>query len=156
MKKNILVGFDDSENAMRAIEFIADTFDKDNEISLFHVIQDTAALCDMNSPELTPYFVSQQTSFCTLEDQKKSLVEQAVEKAKDRLVSAGFSDRKIHIKLAVKKKNVAKDIIDEAHNGYGLIVLGRRGVSGIKDFLLGSISQKVLQLANEGSILFVN
>ena len=156
MKKKILVGFDDSENAMRAIEFIAETFDKDHEISLFHVIQDTAALCDMNSPELTPYFVSQQTSFCSLEDQKKSLVEQALEKAKDRLVSAGFSDRKIHIKLAAKKKNVAKDIIDEAHNGYELIVLGRRGVSGIKEFLLGSISQKVLQLAKEGSILFVN
>ena len=39
---------------------------------------------------------------------------------------------------------------------YDLILLGRRGVSAIKEFLLGSISQKVLHLAKEESIIFVN
>jgi len=34
--------------------------------------------------------------------------------------------------------------------------MGKRGVSGFKDFLLGSISQKVFNLAKDVSVLFVN
>jgi nucleotide-binding universal stress UspA family protein len=36
------------------------------------------------------------------------------------------------------------------------VVLGRRGISSIKDFFLGSISQKVLSLAQESSTLIVS
>ena len=50
MDKKVLVAIDDSENAMRAVEFIANLFTTDNKITLFNVIQDTAALCEMNSP----------------------------------------------------------------------------------------------------------
>jgi len=35
MAKKILVAFDDSENAMRAVEFIATSFTKEKEITLF-------------------------------------------------------------------------------------------------------------------------
>jgi len=67
MDNKILVAFDDSENAMRTVEYIVKYFGKDNKITLFNITQDSSTLCDMNSPELTPYFKSQQTSFCTLE-----------------------------------------------------------------------------------------
>lgn len=152
----ILVAFDDSKNAMRAVQFVAETFSPDNKITLLSVLQNTAALCEMNSPELTPYFVSQQDSFCILEDKKKGLVEEATEKAKSYLTEAGFNPRNIVIKLIPKKKGVAGDIVDEANSGYDIIVLGRRGISGIKEFLFGSISQKVLQLAKDVSVLIVN
>jgi nucleotide-binding universal stress UspA family protein len=52
---------------------------------------------------------------------------------------------------------VARDIITEANNGgYWLVVMGKKGVSGVKDFLLGSISQKVLYGAGDVSVLFVH
>ena len=63
MDKKVLVAIDDSENARRAVEFVANFFAPDNKITLFNVISDTATLCAMNSPELTPYFTSQQSSF---------------------------------------------------------------------------------------------
>ena len=85
MGRKILVAFDDSKNAMRAVQFVAETFSPDNKITLLSVLQNTAALCEMNSPELTPYFVSQQDSFCILEDKKKGLVEDAIEKATPEL-----------------------------------------------------------------------
>ena len=44
MDKKVLVAIDDSENAMRAVEFIANSFTKDNKITLFNVIQDTCGL----------------------------------------------------------------------------------------------------------------
>ena len=156
MDKKILVAIDDSENAMRAVEFIANLFATDSKITLFNVIQDTAALCEMNSPELTPYFKSQQSSFCLLEEKKQELVNQAVQKAKEILMDAGFEEKNITVKSVIKKRGIARDIIKEAQAGYSAIVLGRRGLSGIKDFILGSVSQKVSNSAKDISVLVVN
>lgn len=156
MGQKILVAFDDSENAMRALEFIATSFTKEQEITLFSVIPDTAAICDMNSPSLTPYFISKQTEFCVLEDQKKELVNEALQKAKELLLKAGFEEKNITIKVETRKKGVVRDIINEANSGYDTIVLGRRGLSGIKDFILGSVSQKVLHLAKDISVILVD
>ena len=156
MTKKILVAIDDSENAIRAVEFVANTFTTDNRITLFNVVQDTATMCEMNSPELTPYFTSQQSSFCLLEEKKKELVTQALQQSKAILMDAGFEEKNITIKAELKKHGVARDIIKEAQSDYHIIVMGKRGVSGIKDFLLGSISQKVFNLAKDISVLFVN
>ena len=156
MGRKILVAFDDSKNAMRAVQFVAETFAPDNHITLLSVLQNTAALCEMNSPELTPYFVSQQDSFCILEDKKKGLVEEAIQKARSYLTDAGFKPENVTLKLIPRKKGIAGDIVDEANSGYDIVVLGRRGLSGIKEFLFGSISQKVLQLAKDVSVLIVN
>ena len=156
MSKKILVAIDDSENAIRAVEFVANTFTTDNRITLFNVVQDTATMCEMNSPELTPYFTSQQSSFCLLEEKKKALVTQALQQSKTILMDAGFEEKNITVKAEPKKHGVARDIIEEAQSDYHIIVMGKRGVSGIKDFLLGSISQKVFNLAKEISVLFVN
>ena len=156
MEKKILIAIDDSENAMRAVEFVAKSFSPKHRITLFSVVLDTPAICDLNSPGLTPYFLSQKAAFCELEDQKKDLLSQAMREAKEILLKAGFAEKNIVVKTETKKKGVARGIIDEANSGYDLIVLGRRGLSGIKEFLLGSISQKVLQSARGGSILIVD
>ena len=156
MENKLLVAFDDSENAMRAVEYIAKHFATDSKITLFNIAQDTAALCDMNSPALTPYFKSQQSAFCTLEEKKKSLVDSALQKARTKLIAAGFEDKNITIKAEIKKKGVARDIVKEAQSGYITIVLGRRGQSGIKEFLLGSVSQKVFHLVKDISVLVGN
>ena len=155
MGGKILVAFDDSENPMRAVEYIARTFTREHQITLFCVVPDTAALCDMNSPSLTPYFVEKQAIFCGLEDQKKELIDEAMQKAKELIMTAGFEEKNITLKVQTKKKGVVRDIIDEAHSGYDTIVLGRRGLSGIKEFILGSVSQKVLHLARDISVIVV-
>jgi nucleotide-binding universal stress UspA family protein len=156
MAQKILLAIDDSENAIRAVEFVANTFTADSRITLFNVVQDTATMCEMNSPELTPYFTSQQSSFCLLEEKKKELVTEALQKSKTILLDAGFEENNITIKAELKKDGVARDIIKEAQSDYNIIVMGKRGITGIKDFLLGSISQKVFNLAKDISVLFVN
>ena len=156
MANKILVAFDDSENALRAVEYVANRFTKENQIILFSIVPDTAALCDMNSPSLIPYFVEKQAIFCGLEDQKKELIDEAMLKAKDILLKAGFDEKNIALKVQTKKKGVVRDIIDEARSGYDTIVLGRRGLSGVKDFIFGSVSQKLLNLAKDISIIVVD
>jgi len=156
MGLNILIAFDDSENAMRAAEFVAKSFTHDSTITMLSILQDSIALCDMNSPELTPYFLTQQSAFCALEEKKKEIVNEAMEKAKDMLVNSGFIEKNIFMKIEKKKSGIARDIINEAQSGFDLIVVGRRGLSGIMEFILGSVSQKILQYAKDISVLVVN
>ena len=141
---------------MRAVQFVAQTFSSNARITLFCVVVDTAALCDMQSPELAPYFKSQQSAFCDLENKKRNLIQAAAENAASFLKEAGFSEEKITIKTQPKKQGIARDIIQEASNNYDLVVMGRRGLSGIREFFLGSVSQKVMQGVNKASVLVVN
>ena len=156
MTKHVLVAFDDSDNAMRAVDFVGTYLAKDCRITVFTILPDTEAICAMQSPELTAYFKSQQMTFCALEDQKKKLVEEALARAKSILVGAGFEAGRIDLKAVPKKKGIAQDIILEAGSGYDLLVMGRRGLSGVKDFFFGSISQKVLHSLKDVSVLVIN
>ena len=156
MTQRILIAFDDSENAMRAVHYVANYLTRDSEVTLFSVLQDTSALCNMNSPALTPYFKSQQSNFCLLEDKKKELILESQQAAKDHLIAAGFGSDKIRLQAEVKDAGVARDIITRAQSEFDLIVIGRRGLSAIREFLFGSVSQKVLHLAKDISVLVVN
>jgi nucleotide-binding universal stress UspA family protein len=156
MAQKILIAMDDSDNALRSAELAAITFSTDNTIVLFNVMLDSAALCNMESPELIPLFKSQQSSFCTLEEKKRELVTAAMKRAKDLLLSAGFDEKNVQTKVQNKSKGVARDILAEAESGYDMIVMGRRGVSGLKEFFLGSISQKVFTGAKDISVLIAN
>ena len=156
MPQKTLIAMDDSANAQRAVEYVATVFRNDSDVTLLSILPDTASLCDMNSPELTPLFKSHQSNFCLLEDKKKAIVMEAVEKARARLLEAGFDPQRVHIKAEVRRQGVARDIVQEAQSRQALIVMGRRGLSSIKELLLGSVSHKVLQLAKESSVLVVN
>jgi nucleotide-binding universal stress UspA family protein len=94
--------------------------------------------------------------FCSLEDKKKELIEGAANKAKDLLLKAGFKKEKITLKVQAKKKGIARDIVAEAESGYDTIVMGRRGLSGIKEFVMGSVSQKVLHSIKDVSFVIVS
>ncbi len=156
MEKNILIAFDDSENSMRAVEAVSVSFTKDHKVTIFSVIPDTLSVCSMYSPELVPYFKEQQGLFCAMEEKNKELLKTAQERAKDRLVKQGFLPENIRLKIEPIQKGVARDIAHEAQSGYSTVVLGRRGLSGIKEFFLGSVSQKVVNLSKNISVLVVD
>jgi len=155
MAKNLLISFDDSENAMRAVQFAADHFLRDAKITLFSVVEDSSTLCAMNSPELTPYFKAEQQAFCSLEDKKRELVETAIQAARRCLIEAGFDHEQVHTKINRRSSGVARDIISEADSGYDVVIIGRRGVSSLQDFLFGSVAQKVLQGVKNAAVLAV-
>ncbi len=157
MSKNVLIAFDESENSQRAVAFVGHTLPADSSVTLFSVILDAEAICSMQSPELIPYFKSQQQAFCSLEDKKKEVLQAALKKAKDSLTQCGFAAERITVKTVNRTKGIARDIINEAQQGdYDLIVLGKQGVSGVKEFILGSITQKVVQGAKNRSVLLVD
>nr|WP_321397342.1 universal stress protein [uncultured Desulfobacter sp.] len=155
MNKKILIAFDDSENAQKTVSFIAKHFTTDHEITFFHVVTDIAAVCGMDSPSLTPYFNSERNSFCRIEERKKKIIMHIVDEAKTKLLHAQFNADKIEVKIQTQQKGVAPDIIKEAENGYDIVAMGRAAKSGIKEFLMGGTTQKVLHgLKNTPLLIF--
>ena len=78
-----------------------------------------------------------------------------MQKAKECLLKAGYRADNLAVKVEVNKKGIAREIVKEAQTGYDIIVLGRRGLTEFKEYLLGSISQKVLHTAKDISVLLV-
>ncbi len=137
----ILIAIDSSENALRAADhagfMISGT---DCEVTLFHTMRNLNRFVPLEVLEEAP----------ELEQLWKSKAGQEIEpymkKAKEMLLEAGLDETQIFTKVVDGSRNAASDLLEEARsNGYGTIVLGRRGLSGVKEFLMGSVTSKVLQ-----------
>jgi nucleotide-binding universal stress UspA family protein len=155
MGKKVMISVDDSENAMRAVKFASELLEKDSEILLFSVLQDTKSICEYNSPSLTPSFQKERASFCAIENQKRELLETAVNAARRHLIAYGFDENRISVKITTIEKGVARDIIMKAESGYDLVVIGKKGISGATDFIFGSVAQKVINGVKTASVLVV-
>lgn len=70
---------------------------------------------------------------------------------------AGFSPENVKLKIRKKEKGIAQDIMKEARDGgYDSIVVGRRGLSGLKEFFMGSVSNKVVHSAGDMAVIVVD
>lgn len=157
MPRKILIALDESKNSMKAVNYVAKGMQPTGMVTLFSVIPNPAAACGLDSPSLTPLFKENRQTFCAIEDTKKDHVKRFMEKAKQVLVEAGFPSKNVTIKIRKKKVGIARDILKEAEQGkYTTLVVGRRGLTGIKQFMFGSISNKLVQLAKKVSVIVVD
>ena len=68
--------------------------------------------------------------------------------AKSRLEKSGFKPNQLSAKIITGEESRAGAIIQEARQGgYGTIVTGRRGLSEVKEFSMGRVSNKLIYLA---------
>jgi nucleotide-binding universal stress UspA family protein len=157
MARKILVAVDESKSSMNAVKYVARAMEKTGTVTLFSVLPDPTAACGLDSPSLTPSFKANRQAFCAIEDTKKEIVKRFMDEAKGVLVKAGFPPKSVTTKILKKKSGIARDILKEAQRGkYTTLVIGRRGLSGVKQFVLGSVSNKVVSLAKNVSVIVVD
>jgi nucleotide-binding universal stress UspA family protein len=78
-------------------------------------------------------------------------------KAKEVLAGAGMNEEQVTNQMPTRMRGIARDIIAEAsRGGYNILAFGRRGLSAISDFNLGSRAAKMLQSARDCSLIVVN
>jgi nucleotide-binding universal stress UspA family protein len=78
-------------------------------------------------------------------------------RAKEVFASAGMNEEQVVSQMPTRMRGIARDIIAEASRGdYNILAFGRRGLSAISDFNLGSRAAKVLQSARDCSLIVVN
>ena len=148
MNKKILVAIDGSKNSLAALDYV-------NVWVAIAPISNWC--CFMSSPRCRPFI--KRRSLKTLSPKstssngKKNIwtaIEQVLKKSKDKLLRWGWEDPQVQIKAQEKRVGLARDILFEAHNGlYDAVVVGRRGLSKVEEFFLGSVSGKVLQGAGD-------
>lgn len=137
----VLVAVDSSDNALRAVDHVGFMLaGTDSPVTLFHTMRHLRRFVPQEVLDEAP----------ELEELWKTKAGQEIEpymkKAEAMLLQAGLNESQITKKVVDGSRSAANDILDEAQkNGYGTIVMGRRGLSGVKEFFMGSVSSKVLQ-----------
>jgi len=71
-----------------------------------------------------------------------------MEQAGQFLLKAGVAPESLTIKIQDRKKGIARDIIREARNGYDAVVTRRRGMTGLRRIVLGSVATKLVEKLN--------
>jgi nucleotide-binding universal stress UspA family protein len=156
MPQKILIALDGSEISSKIVEFSAKTVSENSVITLFSVVPNVDLLCELDPPFIKGFAPEQYPDYCrSIQDEKRRLLEETLETGRIFFLNAGFKAESMSTKIEVMKYDVALTIIEEARTGYDLIILGRRGHSGLKKFLLGSVSQKVIQAVKDISVLIV-
>jgi nucleotide-binding universal stress UspA family protein len=79
--------------------------------------------------------------------------EKILEEAKSIFLQAGVPERLISTKIRLGQP--AEEILKEA-DGYNLVVMGRKGRTALKDFLLGGVSSTVLHRCQNPTIAIVS
>ncbi len=139
--KRVLIALDSSENALRAADHASFMLSgTDYEVTLFHSKRHLRRFVPQEVIQAAP----------ELEELWKNKAGEEIapymKKAKEMLLEAGLTEAQINTKVVDGSRSAASDILKEARSiGCGTIVLGRQGRSGMKEFLMGSITSKVLQ-----------
>jgi nucleotide-binding universal stress UspA family protein len=147
----VLIAVDSSENALRTVDHAGFMLSgTDCPVTIFHTMRHLRRFVPQEVLDEAP----------ELEQLWKTKAGQEIEpfmkKAEEMLVKAGVSESQISKKVVDGSRSAANDILEEARNNqYGTIVMGRRGISGVQEFFMGSVSSKVLQNASGMAVWIV-
>ena len=142
-KMKLLVPVDGSNRALNTIRYVGRVKPfRDMEIVLFHVFNSVPeGYWDLEKDPRSTSTVRQVRSW-EIEQRKK--IKLYMEQASQYLVKAGIPPESITVKVQNRKKGIARDIIAEARNGYAAVVTRRRGMTGLRRIVLGSVATKLL------------
>lgn len=146
----ILVCTDGSEFSRKCIK-VASQMVGDctvNEVSIIHVHESTSFLPDYWQGR---YLLSDEE-----EKQLKAMDKRLLEERKKFFSTAEkeFDQFEIPVNTLYKVGHPAEMISKVAHEGgYDLIIIGRRGMGGLKQLLMGSVSSAVLQIAQTNVLI---
>lgn len=138
MIKKIIVPIDGSEHSERALNYALDLAEKYSaEIKLLSVAQPVVATGPMflTQPMLSPASIA--------------IYVKEIEAAHEKMLAEAFKKaKKVKPNINISKQLVngrpADKIVEIANEGnFDLIVMGSRGAGGIKEFFLGSVSDRV-------------
>ena len=146
VSQKILLAIDGSENAMRAVDHVGFVLSgrTDVEVTIFHVL------------DLKPFVILEKPPQKWQEIAEKKMAT-FMSQAKNMLVGAGVPEEKINLVIRPSDKGVAQEIIEyQKKESISTITMGRRGLSRLKAFFLGSVSTKVLNMIEEGAVWIVD
>ena len=130
---------------------------KSLEITLFHAVRSFRSFRNF----MRGVFSSEgdETVMEKIDDELDNAAAQmgpSFEKAVATLISHGVDPARISQKIARGVSNSAHAIIEEAEKGgYDTIIVGRRGLSKVEEFIMGRVSNRVIHMAKDKTVWVV-
>jgi nucleotide-binding universal stress UspA family protein len=150
--RKILIPVDGSPNSKRVLDLATWLLAEAGpmEATVFHVF----------APVIPKEMASMWTGLteigASVEQRLIDEAEDMLSQAKTYLIENGVPAFAIKTQLETGAMGAAQAISKEAQQGgYGSILLGRRGISGVKRFLLGSVSNKLVQQGRDMAVWVV-
>lgn len=133
----ILLATDGSPTSMKALEYVAKiAIPLQAEVTVLSVAQEVPILRGHEGISFTQTAIFEKN----IAEGMRSMATNAV-----NMAQSIFKEKGIEVITKVKTGNSADVIVHEADDGgYDLLVIGSRGLGGIKGMLLGSVSGKVV------------
>lgn len=146
----MLLAVDASENARKAVQYAAPLLAANGaEVALCHVVR---GFLPTLGP--TPFQSGEELEGLLLENLKQK-VASMFETYRECLEKAGVEAQRIGNICRIGSLSRAADILNIAREeGYGTIIMGRRGISVVREFLMGRVTSKVLNGA-EGLTIWI-
>lgn len=147
----ILVAMDDSDRSLRSVEYVGRAVGtRPVRLTLLHVAR-IMELYEESVDRIAGSDFEHQW-----QEASQERVFPVFDQAKKLLHEAGVSPDRVEAKVVTGTLSRAGGILEEAaKGGYGTIVLGRSGLSRVREFLLGRVSNKVLQMAHQTTVWLV-
>jgi len=144
IRRKILLAVDGSDQALEAVRYISTVAAPDRtDIVLFSVgVGFPEVFYDM---ETNPRYRFEKPKVMGWLADHQLVLGEFKEKALKILAVAGFPAAAIAVKTRTQKTGILKDIIQESYQNYSAIVVGRTGVSRLKDLVLGSMAYKLAE-----------
>jgi nucleotide-binding universal stress UspA family protein len=143
-QKRLLLTVDGSDRALQTVRYAGeeDAF-KGMKIVLFHIFNNIPdAYYDL---EKEPKSVKVVRHVRSWESQQKKNIQKHMDDARQMLLDCGHAESAVNVKIQNRKKGVARDIIIEAQKGYDAVLARRRGFTALKNIVVGSVTNKLLE-----------
>lgn len=149
--RGVLIAMDASENALRGVDHAGFMLSgTDCPVTLFYSKRHFWRFVPREEIEDTPEL---ETFWQTEADNK---IAPYMSRAKEMLLAAGIGEDRITTRIVDGSRNTAGDILKTAGSlDCGTIVMGRRGLTGVKSYTMGSVSRKVLENSSDKALWMV-
>lgn len=153
----MLIAIDNSEYAKKVVNYVASAVKPTVKITLFSILPKISSNLEKMEKELQqPLFSEKVIELRWMIDEEKKKAKSRMEECRTILENSGFPDNNLEVKMIHKVVGIARDIIAEAEKGnYDTIVVGRRGLSAAASFVLGSVSNKIVQNIKDCTVWIV-
>ena len=143
-QKKILLAIDGSDQSLNAVRYVSELLASQKpEVVLFHVMRKIdETFWDLG---IDPAYHERVADVSAWALEQEKTVQGFMNCASQILFEAGIPEESVTAKIHESKAGVARDIIKESMNGYSGVVVGRKGLSKLKDLLLGSVAHKLVE-----------
>jgi len=148
----LLIGLDASEGAMRAVDHVVSTRNgqDDRIVYLVHVVR---AWQTVPSPVLAR---ADRERVKNLINKAEKTIQPVFKTAISRLKTAGYSANQIHTEVISEAESRAMALVHFARQEkIGSLVLGRRGLSRVEDFIIGRVGHRIVNTVRNRAVWLV-